>query len=996
MAAILPIIISGSKYLPDDLTDIIRLNELHTAAPWLSAACWIGFGLATLFLFATWWRRLELPPRPPPPPALPLLGPRPFTLAQGDLFQLLERRNEIDQLINAVQDSTVALVAVRGESGAGKTSLLRSGFAWQLQNLGAPCIYVEMRATGCVSRLVSAIQSSWNQNRAGGQTETPPVSFAQLLAFPGNPVTPPVLGEEPVPSRVLRRIIILDQFEQFPSSGPERESILAFLRSVAAGNPPHHFIIIVSFRREYLADWQDIVDKEFSSMPPSAFVALPVYYFTKVQAKSILAQLCATASLDVDDALAVAYIDQVVRSNTERCIAPVDLAIFTLSLVDRQVRTGRTRIGIKDFRLSGGAAGMLEDFLKAKVQDRVQQPAAEAEVYQALISLVEKGGKGRVMEGVTVAQMAKNLRVLTPETLLPVVQHLEGPAARLLEIVSPDPEKPASENASQDAEPSAVETKQDIRYRLTHDRLVEAVNRLGKQRVAEEMQAQALLEDAYRGSLQFGERVFLNALELRLIEKSMSRFNLGADADAKLNFFLRSKRRRFRRATILSVCGLILAAAILWSFFYLHARDQRAELRRMGLPGDLYDYQQQLSKLELTHRDIDSLSWISGHLESISVIGNVRNPRGIGKLPRSLCELDMTGNPIGDWSWLKEIRHNVTSLSVPLPNRPSGLEEYVYPEFTDLPKSISVLELMKGVADYESHDDKVLRDFRQVPLSVKRFKLHVDDLSEVSRTKLPLGVEFLEVFCEHSTMPDWSQWPKTKTLVHLGNGSSNSGELVSDYPWISIVDSPREYGHPGSSDVQTSAQELSLTEHRLVIAGTFESESEALKNLPPRITELQLGEPTEWAINAELATEEYEALVQVPKTVKLLVIHRRIKENATLLNKLPTTIEEIELGGDEAILKELSPVVLAKVVKLDGVGHDELADVKVLVSMMPKLRDLSMNLQPGFGDLRFLSSLTQLTDLNISTGYQRFDGSDSLEGLPAGVRHMDITTNAGP
>jgi hypothetical protein len=57
-----------------------------------------------------------------------------FTNEDGALFLKLERDKELIELKNHINNSQIPLVVVMGESGAGKTSLLRAGLSYLLKN----------------------------------------------------------------------------------------------------------------------------------------------------------------------------------------------------------------------------------------------------------------------------------------------------------------------------------------------------------------------------------------------------------------------------------------------------------------------------------------------------------------------------------------------------------------------------------------------------------------------------------------------------------------------------------------------------------------------------------------------------------------------------------------------------------------------------------------------------------------------------------------------
>ncbi|MCP4658202.1 MAG: ATP-binding protein, partial [bacterium] len=81
------------------------------------------------------WRTVTAPlpdPGAPKPPAIK--GATSFGPHEGELFSRLGRDRELAQLRGWILDDRVPLVALMGESGVGKTSLLRSGLEYCLRD----------------------------------------------------------------------------------------------------------------------------------------------------------------------------------------------------------------------------------------------------------------------------------------------------------------------------------------------------------------------------------------------------------------------------------------------------------------------------------------------------------------------------------------------------------------------------------------------------------------------------------------------------------------------------------------------------------------------------------------------------------------------------------------------------------------------------------------------------------------------------------------------
>src|SRR5262249_55872707 len=127
----------------------------------LPQAAYLTYALcavSALWLLGRIWRQAAVPP-PPPDVPMPsaIKGLLPFTVADGKLFGRLGRRAELQSLLALAQEDQIGISVVRGESGAGKTSILQAGLAYTLGEGG--CIYWEAVPTKAPEALLHAIRS---------------------------------------------------------------------------------------------------------------------------------------------------------------------------------------------------------------------------------------------------------------------------------------------------------------------------------------------------------------------------------------------------------------------------------------------------------------------------------------------------------------------------------------------------------------------------------------------------------------------------------------------------------------------------------------------------------------------------------------------------------------------------------------------------------------------------------------------------------------------
>lgn len=85
-----------------------------------------------------------------------------FTQEDGELFLKLGRNQELNSLNNYVKDPQIPLVVIMGESGAGKSSLLRAGLSHSLKGTDSAYVYWEALPHNTVAGLLNAVNRVLN------------------------------------------------------------------------------------------------------------------------------------------------------------------------------------------------------------------------------------------------------------------------------------------------------------------------------------------------------------------------------------------------------------------------------------------------------------------------------------------------------------------------------------------------------------------------------------------------------------------------------------------------------------------------------------------------------------------------------------------------------------------------------------------------------------------------------------------------------------------
>ncbi|HKQ73285.1 MAG TPA: hypothetical protein VJ810_06130 [Blastocatellia bacterium] len=557
----------GGKLLPDFKDDSGWMAGLQIALYAVGAVA-VVYGAIRVW-------RLAHPPELPPAKDRPsaIKGPMAFTESDGELFRKLGRESELQKLLGLMLDDQVLMVVVRGVSGAGKTSLLRAGLKHIINNSpGGDRVsfhYWEAVPTEPDKGLLRVVQEKWPEGLAK------PVSLDELV----NPSD--ALGRQP-------HVIVLDQFEQLRGS---RKIFQLLRRIVRESRPPHRNTWVIAFRREFSADWMDFVSPELErGVRPPQDVSLRL--FSAERAREVIGQLVNESNLK--DSIEQAVIDNLVEAATvEGEVSPVDIGIGLLVLAELHERQNGRTVTIRDYQFAGAAEGLLTQYISRCLE--LFPKESQETILKAMLALRDpEENRQRLAAGLTIDQLATEA----------------GADARLLKTQ-------LNRLADRDIRLLESEATADgsvLRYRLPHERLIPALNRLTGKLLAEVDQAKLKFENAFLAWQKNDKRshYFLKSKELRLVELYETQIPWGRDEQEKKKFLRRSKlRRRFVRATAVSVVLALIGLG--WITGLLYQRNEyKKYLSGSGYPPELLDYQRQLRKLELTEPlDLERFTWLS-------------------------------------------------------------------------------------------------------------------------------------------------------------------------------------------------------------------------------------------------------------------------------------------------------------------------------------------------------------------------------------------------
>lgn len=705
---------------------------------------WIPWAGGLLLALAAWliWKKVvaPIPEGKPKPPAIK--GPAPFDPNDAELFARLGRKDDLDRLRAWILDDQKPLVALMGESGVGKTSLLRAGLENHLKGDAVQVIYWEALPTNPEEGLLHAVQSRW------GDSASAPASFARLASMVAKG----------------KRVVVIDQAEQL---SPDRHpAVFEMLRQVATASPPYAATWVVAFRREYMPVWRDF---ELGLPEPAQrrLETLSLRRFLPEQAERVIAVLAEEGGLPIEQKVVKALVESI---ESEGRVTPADIGISLLVLSEISGNGHDSAFTIEDFRERGGQAGLLTRYLEGLLE---QFPEAERrEIFLGLLSLINPDNDQRLAEGRTSLELETSARPASPPRFAAVLRFLASGKARILEEV---PEPP-------------------LRYRLIHERLIPAIRRLTGVLGAEAEQASRLLERAYRiWSRDRKSRYLLSGRELRQVLKFRGQLAWGDETDQKRAYLRLARKHRNRLWVSSAIVSMSLGLGIyLYSEHRSQVAAERALLTSWELPLDLPDHMHQLEQLTLPK--VTRVDWLkkAHRLRSLEI--EFAKLPSLEGLPEGLRALDVKSSQISE---LPRLPVGLVSLAIDMsfhdpekiPYGLSSLEIFCDTHFLNrahLPDSLKSLTLILRDEDKNLRIDlSHLKNLKSLSVYTSRGVRLTLALSKNLRSlkintdlenwqDLPSGLESLDCYCN----PESGLLPKTLKRLHINSEKETEIKIV--------------------------------------------------------------------------------------------------------------------------------------------------------------------------------------------------------------------------
>lgn len=608
----------------------------------------------------------------------------------GELFNKLGRSADIDKLVQHALEDQFPVVVLRGESGSGKTSVLRAGVMYQLKDK-ARVVYWQATPGAKIEQLESSVRSAFNIGSGKSWLEPPDEKSY---------------------------VIIIDQFDFLRPDQSAHEPFFSMLRDLCSRSSPYRLKVFVAFREEYSLPWISVQEMLNQTIPQ--YILQPL---SQRSAQEIVGTLLDRARVRIDKESLENYIFGVSKNHA---VLPVAIGLGVSVFAELAKTNGR--VDFKDYLRTGGAAGLIAHHVQEQF---ALIPKADREpVLKALsICMIDSVQEKRKMEGATPDALAQTAGI-DVERLRVYLSNLSGPGARILERVET---QPTSE-----------------RYRLAHHCLVDVAQRLNEH-IPEEW---FKLKWSFTEQLEYwkynkGYRCLLGSEQLRGVLRFRT-YLINAKSPARATEFLWKSILLAALRWLGIICVMLLVIAVVdFGVTKMSDWQKRMLLAEGDLPSDLFTNQAAIDSLHIRSSTLHNLRWLrSNRLSDFEVNSTAfESLDGIEGAPNlTSLVLNVANSPVHDLKKLRQLR-NLKSLSLFLGG--SNIQNVADISSLDQLENIS---LSLGASPIDFSDLSRLAKLRTLKLDLQRAPR--DNLSALSKLTSIRELELILDDSSATELPD--------------------------------------------------------------------------------------------------------------------------------------------------------------------------------------------------------------------------------------------------
>jgi len=400
-------ILSLLTFLGGVLTQLNKLLSEHT---WLS---WPAFFLSIVFgrrLFLDIWQRKQ---RRILLNSTGFVGTRPLDEEDRELGRFHGRHDDVESLVNRITDSSIRWIALLGESGSGKTSLIRAGVIPEIRSKGKfHCIYLRFLNYPTLE-IYNALRSAREgKSSAEDLTCLPADRCRHLLLLEELQETIRVLGK-PV-------ILFIDQFEEFQGQylkPEEHQAVQEFIWCIIDRNAKIEGKLVFCIRYDYLHllhqfEAPEHIDNIFS---PDNRKYLEL--FSEETARQVILSLLDTSKLRwspmlVDRIINDLLVRRTVGNSARNLVLPAELQIVCQMVIS---------LNIESVLSYPGKQQLMPHYIESAIRSA---PTDQVTAKKILLSLINENGFTRAQPQ-TVTEIAKHAGGLSERSVRRVLEFLD-------------------------------------------------------------------------------------------------------------------------------------------------------------------------------------------------------------------------------------------------------------------------------------------------------------------------------------------------------------------------------------------------------------------------------------------------------------------------------------------------------------------------------------------------------------------------------------------